>query len=261
MDSIYQVKDLTFSYPSGDRKVLDGASLTLNRGEVLCILGPNGAGKTTLLNCMAGLLKPDSGSISLCGKDLAEMKAKEIAALVGYVPQMHTPSFDYTVLDFVLMGRAPATGTFSRPTAEDEESCMEGLRSMGLAHLAHRSYLNLSGGERQQLLIVRAIVQKPEAILFDEPTAHLDYGNQHRVLRRIREMAEEGFSVVITTHNPDHALLLGGKAAIVRFDGKILQGDSSDILTEELLRDVYGIDLQLKYMEELGRTVCLVPEL
>ncbi|MCI7146417.1 MAG: ABC transporter ATP-binding protein [Clostridiales bacterium] len=258
---IYEVKDLTFSYPSDRRKVLNGASLSLGKGEVLCILGPNGAGKTTLLNCMAGLLSPDSGEVFLCDRNMREMKEKEIARLVGYVPQLHTPSFDYSAIDFVLMGRAPKTGTFSRPTEEDEEICMSVLTSMGLEYLADKSYLNISGGERQQLLIARAIVQEPEVVLFDEPTAHLDFGNQHRVLRRIRRMAEEGFSVIMTTHNPDHALLLGGKAAIVSRDGTIFQGDCEEIVTEKNLREVYDIDLKLMYIEELGRKVCLVPEL
>lgn len=258
---IYEVDNLTFSYPSGDRKVLDGASLKLDKGEILCILGPNGAGKTTLLNCMAGLLKPEGGSIRLCDRDLSDMKEKEIARLVGYVPQLHTPSFDYRVLDFVLMGRAPQTGTFSRPSAEDEKLCMSVLESMGLEGLAEKSYLNISGGERQQLLIARAIVQEPEVVLFDEPTAHLDFGNQHRVLKRVRKMAEEGFSVIMTTHNPDHALLLGGKAAIVSRDGTITQGLCEEIVTEENLEKVYGIDLKLMNVEELGRKACLVPEL
>ena len=159
------------------------------------------------------------------------------------------------------MGRAPKTGTFSRPSAADEALCMDVLKSMGIDHLAEKSYLNLSGGERQQLLIARAIVQEPEVILFDEPTAHLDFGNQQRVLKRVRQMAEDGFSVVITTHNPDHALLLGDQAAIVTRDGKVLQGTSEEILTEEMLKEVYGIDLKLTYIEELGRKACLVPEL
>lgn len=256
---IYEVKNLTFSYGNDERKVLDNASLTLSEGEVLCILGPNGAGKTTLLNCMAGLLKPQSGSINLCGKSLEEMSSKEIAKSVGYVPQLHTPSFDYRVLDFVLMGVAPHTGVFSRPSQEDEQFCLDVLKSMKLEHLAHKSYMEISGGERQQLLIARAIVQRPKAILFDEPTAHLDYGNQHRVLKRVRQMADEGYSVIITTHNPDHALLLGDKAAVVDKYGKITQGDSKDILTEENLCRVYDTEIKLMWIEELGRTACLVP--
>lgn len=258
---IYEVKDLTFSYGNEGRKVLDKASLELREGEILCILGPNGAGKTTLLNCMAGLLKPQSGSIELCGTPLGKMSAKEVAANVGYVPQMHTPSFNYRVLDFVLMGAAPHTGMFSRPSKEDEDACLEVLRSMKLEHIAEKSYLEISGGERQQLLIARAIIQKPKAILFDEPTAHLDYGNQHRVLKRVRQMADDGYSVIITTHNPDHALLLGDKAAIVDRAGQITQGSSSEIITEERLSRVYDTEIRLMWIEELGRTACLVPGL
>lgn len=258
---VYEVNNISFGYPGYDSLVLDGASLKLGRGEILCILGPNGAGKTTLLNCMAGLLTPKSGEIKLCGRNIRTMKEKEIASLAGYVPQLHTPAFDYSVLDFVLMGRAPDTGLFSRPGKEEEQKCMDVLEGMGLAHLASKSYLDISGGERQQLLIARAIVQEPEVVLFDEPTAHLDYGNQHRVLRRIKQMAAEGYSVAITTHNPDHALLLGDQAAIVSKDGKIVQGDSSDILTEETLSEVYGMNICIRYLEELGRTACLVPGL
>ena len=260
-EKIYEVKDLTFSYSPEERKVLDSASLTLNKGDILCILGPNGAGKTTLLNCMAGLLKPESGEVLLCGQRLDGLKAKEIANLVGYVPQVHTPAFDYTVLDFVMMGRAPKTGTFGRPGKEDEQLCMDILESMGIAQLAGKSYLNISGGERQQVLIARAIAQYPVAILFDEPTAHLDYGNQHRVLNRIKQMSEEGFSVIITTHNPDHALLLGDKAAIVNKHGKIMQGQACEVITEENLREVYDIDLHLRYVEEINRVACFAPEL
>lgn len=138
---------------------------------------------------------------------------------------------------------------------------MEVLKSMKLDHLAEKSYMDISGGERQQIMIARTIVQEPKVILFDEPTAHLDYGNQHRVLKRIRKMAADGYSVIITTHNPDHALLLGDKAAIVQQNGKIIQGNSKEIITEETLCKVYDTDLKLLWVQEAGRTVCLVPEL
>ena len=258
---IYEVKNITFSYPGSDRKVLDGASLELKEGQILAILGANGAGKTTLLNCMAGLLKADSGSIKLCGHDLEDMNEKEIARLMGYVPQIHTPAFDYSVLDFVLMGRAPGMGTFSRPKLEDEKICMDVLASMEIDHLAKKSYRNISGGERQQVLIARAMVQKPEAILFDEPTAHLDFGNRQRVLERIRRMADDGYSVIITTHDPDHALLLDDQAAVVDSRGRIVQGKAREIITEERLKDIYGIDIKLENLDGLGRRVCVMPDL
>lgn len=258
---IYEVSDLIFSYETGGRKVLQGANLSLREGEILCILGPNGAGKTTLLNCMAGLLTPQAGTIRLCGEDIHGMSERQIARTVGYVPQVHTPAFDYRVLDFVMMGRTPQMGMFARPKKEDESICRGVLESMGIGGLAEKSYRNLSGGERQQVLIARAIAQRPKAVLFDEPTAHLDYGNQQRVLQRVRSMAEAGFSVVITTHNPDHALLLGDQAAIVSRQGEILQGPCEDIVTEENLRQIYGIDLYLMWVEQLGRTACLMPKL
>ena len=258
---IYEIKNLTFSYSASERKVLDSVALSLDEGEILCILGPNGAGKTTLLSCMAGLLKPELGEIELCGKSLSSMKEKNIARVVGYVPQLHTPAFDYTAFDFVLMGRAPETGMFGRPSDEDEKMVMDVLESMNLAHLANKSYMNISGGERQQLLIARAIVREPKVVLFDEPVAHLDYGNQQRVLELVKSMANKGLSVVITTHNPDHALLLGGKAAIVDRQGKIIQGNTDDILTEDALKKIYDTDLRIMWIEELGRKACLVPEL
>lgn len=173
---IYDVKELTFSYPGSDKAVLNKASLSLKRGQILSILGPNGAGKTTLLNCMAGLLTADSGRIFLCGKPMESMGKKDIARMVGYVPQVHTPAFNYQVFDFVLMGCAPRVSMFGKPGEEERKYCMQVLEEMGIAGLANRSYMEISGGERQQAMIARAIVQQPEVILFDEPTAHLDYG-------------------------------------------------------------------------------------
>lgn len=258
---IYEIRNLTFSYSTTSRIILNSVNLTVKKGDILCVLGPNGAGKTTLLNCMAGLFKPDAGTIMLGGNNLSNMKPKEIASKVGFVPQIHTPSFDYKVLDFVLMGRAPKTGTFGRPSKEDEMMCLQILKTMNLDHLIEESYLNLSGGERQQLLIARAIIQEPEIVLFDEPTAHLDYGNQHRVLKRVKAMAEEGYSVVITTHNPDHALMLNDRVAIVSKDGNIIEGSCEEIITEKNLRQIYGINLTLKYVDELGRKTCFAPNL
>jgi iron complex transport system ATP-binding protein len=205
---------------------------------------------------MAGLLTPDNGTIHICERDMKEMSKREIAFLIGYVPQTHTPAFDYQVEDFVLMGRAPKVGMLAKPTREDEEQAMKALESLGIAHLAHRSYLEISGGERQQVLIARTLAQEPKAILFDEPTAHLDYGNQHRVLQLIRKMAKAGYAIIMTTHNPDHALLLGDQAAIVEPTGSITCGPCEEIITEEKLCRIYGADVRLLYIEELERRAC-----
>lgn len=258
---IYQIENISFSYHQEKPPTLKEISFSLKKGEILSILGPNGAGKTTLLNCMAGILKPQSGTISICGTPIGDMSPRSIAEKVSYVPQTHTPAFNYSVFEFVLMGRAPKVGMFSKPQKEDEERCYEALKEMGIDHLKNSSYIEISGGERQQAMIARAIAQEPEVILFDEPTAHLDYGNQQRVLKIVKAMAEKGFAVVITTHNPDHALLLDDRVAIVDREGKLICGESRKIITEERLCQVYQTNLRLLEIGELGRIACLPPKL
>ena len=241
---IYQVSDVTFQYHTEGARVLDRVSLSVDAGEVVVLLGPNGAGKTTLLHCMMRLLKPSQGGILLDGRDLESLKPKEIASLAAFVPQSHEPSFDYSVLDFVLLGRAPRTGLFGRPGRKDEQFCLETLGELGLSELAGRSYMELSGGERQQVLIARALAQEPRILVFDEPTAHLDLGNQARVLRLIRRMADKGLGVLMTSHNPDHALMAGDRTAVLKKGGA-------------LLSEVYGTDLQLVPVPGIGLRACL----
>ncbi len=258
---IYEINNLSFSYPQAERSILNDVSLTLAEGAILSILGPNGAGKSTLLNCMAGLLKPTLGRIELCGRDMSEMAFREIAQVMGYVQQIHTPAYGYSVLHFVTMGRAPRIGMFSRPGEADKKAAWDALETLEIAHLAHKPYTEISGGEMQKAVIARAIVQEPRVILFDEPTAHLDSGNQLRVLSIILDMAERGFSVVMTTHNPDHALLLGGDVAILSRDGHLRTGACNEIITEQLLLEIYNTQLCLIPVPELSRVACIPPRL
>ena len=258
---IIEAENLNFSYSKNGKQILQDVSLSLDEGEVMSILGPNGAGKSTLLNLLATLSVPDSGTVKLCGKDTAKMKPKEVASILSYVPQTHTPAFSYTVFNFVLMGRAPKVGMFEKPKAEDFEIVEKVLEEVGIAELADKPYTEISGGERQQATIARALVQEPKAILFDEPTAHLDYGNQLKTLRVINSLREKGYAVIITTHNPDHAIMLGGTTAILDRTGHLTVGDSEKILTEETLKGVYGTNLRLTYLENVGRYVCIPPNL
>jgi len=258
---IYEIKDITFHYFSSPRKILDRLCLSVEEGQILTILGPNGAGKSTLLNCMAGLLKPDSGEIYLCGQKMSGMSFRDIARNVGYVQQTHTPAFAYTVLHFVTMGCAPRIGLFGKPKEEDQEAAWNALEILGITHLATKPYTEISGGERQQAMIARAIVQEPKVILFDEPTAHLDYGNQLRVLRLIKNMAVRGYSVVMTTHNPDHAMLLGGTVAVLDKAGRLVSGLCTEIITEERLEAIYNTRLHLLPVPQLERLACIPPKL
>lgn len=258
---LLEVEKVRFRYPTGTADVLNDVSLTLGQGEVLCILGPNGSGKSTLLDCIANLQTPSSGIIRLLGRDIQSMQPQEFAGLMGYVPQIHIPAFGYTVLDFVTMGRAPKIGVFQKPQKEDVQVAYDSLKQIGIFHLANKPYTEISGGERQLAIIARAVCQQPRIILFDEPTAHLDYGNQHRILRLIRSMTDAGYAVVITTHNPDHALLLHGRVAVLDSEGKIRFGKSDEIISEEQLRALYRIQLRLLDIPEAGRTVCVSPRL
>ena len=258
---IYELRDLHFAYRPGAPEVLQGVSLDLEEGRLLTILGCNGSGKSTLFGCMLGLLKPQSGQISLCGEDLTKLSPRAIASRVGYVPQSHTPAFDYTVFEFVLMGCAARIGLLSHPGAAERRAAEEAIARMGLEKLRDRPYTELSGGERQQVTIARAIAAQPRAILFDEPTSHLDFGNQVKVLRVIRELSADGYAVVVTTHDPNHALLLGGQTALFTGKGQVEVGAPETLLTEERLTALYGAELKLRYMDELERSVCLYPKL
>ena len=254
-----EIKGLFFSY--GDKKVLHDVALSIEEAETLSILGPNGAGKTTFLNIIAGLSKPDAGSIVYDGKPSGQLNLRQMALLMGYVPQMIVPAFDFSVIDYVVTGLAPHLGTFSRPGKAHYERAMQAITDMGIAHLAETSYRQISGGERQQVSIARVLAQKPAYILMDEPTSHLDYGNQLRVLRIIKRLSANGFGIVLTTHNPDQALLLGGKTAMINRRGELRYGNSQDLIDEGALSELYDVPLHITSEKLTGRKICYMPDL
>lgn len=252
-------RHISYSYTS-EREILNDISFDFKSGEIVSILGPNGAGKTTFLNCLANLVPLDKGEILIDGKDIRKIHPREVAKVIGYVPQIIVPSFDFSVLEYVVTGCAPHMGTLSRPKQEHYDIAMEEIRRMGIEKLWNRSYSQISGGERQQVSIARALAQRPAFILMDEPTAHLDYGNQIKVLKTVRSLKEEGYGVILTTHNPDHALLLQDQVAILDQAGILRTGLSTDILKEQDLSALYGTELCLFYEERLKREVCAAPQ-
>lgn len=254
---ILEVKNLGFHY-NNNRKVFSDVNFSLNNGEVLSILGTNGAGKSTLLNCIANLFVPTEGEIILDGKPMARMNPRDVAQMIGYVPQIHTPTYAYTVLEFTVMGRTPYIGAFTTPSASDYRIAKDALDRIGIAHLQNKSYTEISGGERQQVTIARAIAQKAKLILLDEPTAHLDYGNQYRIVQMIKELAGEGYALMMTTHNPEHAIILNGKVAILDRQGTLGVGKAADTLNSEVLSGLYGLPIKTLYDEDAKRNVCIV---
>jgi iron complex transport system ATP-binding protein len=238
-----EARGLTFSY--GRRRVLDGVSFVARRGEMLCVLGPNGVGKSTLFSCMLGLNAPSDGSVLVGGEPVNRIRPRELARRLAFVPQSHAPTFNYSVFDIVLMGTTARVGGLSTPGAEQLRSASEAMERVGISHLSGRGYTRISGGERQLALIARALAQRAEIIIMDEPTANLDYGNQLRVLECIRELSRAGLAVIQSTHNPDHAFMFAD-SVLALLDGRVAAfGRPEDAMTEELISSLYGISVRI----------------
>lgn len=260
MNDFLSVEAIAFGYRPG-RPVFTDLSFALRRGELFTILGPNGAGKSTLLNCITAVRPPQSGRIVLDGDDIGHLPPRTRARRVAYVPQTSSVSYAYTVLDYVLMGRAPHLGLLQQPGEHDRVRAWEALVLLGIEAIADRLCTEISGGQRQLASIAKAVVQDPELIVFDEPTAALDHGNQARVLALLKDLSERGFGIISTTHNPNHAILLGGSAGVLTRTGRFHTGVVSEVIHEDLLGEVYETDLRVVYVHELGRAVCETPTL
>lgn len=252
---LYDIKNLCFSYRE-NKQILDNISLEINEGELLCVLGKNGSGKTTFFNCMLGLLKNYQGNIYLNNADIKGLNERSIAKLVSYVPQNPNSIFGYTVLDYVLMGLASNIGIFSKPSKNDYQKALDALKQMDILDYSERMFNELSGGEKQQVTIARAIVSDPKIIFFDEPTAHLDYVNQIKVLKMIKELSNKGFAVVFSTHDPNHALILNSNVALFDGKGHIEKGTCEKLITEKKLNKIYDSNIKITYVDKVKRKVC-----
>lgn len=238
------VSNLSFSY--GNQLVLDDISFTAKENQLLSILGPNGAGKSTLLQCMLGLLKGYKGKVLLNGIDIKGIGTREMAKLAAYVPQSHYPAFNFSVLDMVLMGTTVQISSISSPGEKQIGLAERALEKLGIYHLKNRGYTQISGGERQLVLMARALVQEAKILILDEPTANLDYGNQIRVLTQIKALAKEGYTILQSTHNPDQAFMFSDTVMVMK-SGKVLAlGTPNDIFTEELIKNLYGVEVEMK---------------
>lgn len=248
--SILAAENLAFGYPG--RRVGQRVSLGVNAGEVVALLGPNGGGKTTLLKTLIGLLKPQGGHVFLEGKPLTDFPVNERAQRIGYVPQAHAGAFAFSVLDVVLMGRTAHQGLFASPSAADRGLAAAKLAELGIAHLASQPYTMISGGERQLVLIARALAQAPRVIVLDEPTASLDFGNQGKVLRQIAELRSRGLAVLFTTHDPNHALRHADRVALLARGALLAEGLPGEILTASNLAALYGAEIHMLHGEKAG---------
>jgi len=255
-EAVISIHNLAFAYDGDHQRVLDGLTMDLPAASITAILGPNGAGKTTLIHILLGLLKPYEGVISVAGKDLALYTRRELSRKIAFVPQSEYTAFDFSVLEYVLMGRAPHIRMLQLPSKEDLNHALEHIDALGLTHLAKRSILELSGGERQLVLIARALAQEPKLLLLDEPTTHLDLSNKGRILATLTELATRGVTVVFTTHDPEAAASTAGYLVLMK-EGRILSsGPLDSILTAEGLSEAYGIPVRVVRVD--GQPVILL---
>lgn len=254
-----QVAGVHFAYTSY-APVLKGVTFDVHRGEMITLLGPNGAGKSTLLNCMMNLLSPQQGHVSIKGRPVSSMSQKEIAQLVAYVPQHVDVAFAYTVRDYVVMGRAPFIKMCTSPSKEDYALVDRALERLEIEDLRNRVYCELSGGQRQLVDVARALVQGPHLIMFDEPTSALDYGNQVRVLELVHALSrDEGYAIIMTTHNPDHPILLESSVCLLDRKGVLRKGSVDEIMQEDILASVYDAPLIIRDVQDARRRVCITP--
>lgn len=216
---VVSVEHVAFGYVPG-RLVLKDVSFELAAGEVLMVLGANGCGKSTLMRLLLGQARPGAGRIRLLGRDVSAMSPRDLARRAAMVFQDHSAPFPFTVEDVVAMGRTPHLGPLGNPSREDRAICAEALDAVGLSHLVAEAYTRLSGGERQMVLIARALAQGTELVMMDEPTSHLDYRNSAMVITMAHRLtAQQGKAVIMITHSPDQALYFPSKAALMRDGG------------------------------------------
>jgi len=241
-----EVKGLYFRHPNMANWVLEDLNLKVEAGEITTILGPNGAGKTTLFRCILGLWSPQKGSI-VCGTfDLSRMTPSGRARLCAFVPQDHVPPFAYPIKEVVLMGRTPYVPIFSTPSRVDRRCAEEAMEKMGIGHLGNRAYTNLSGGERQLVLLARALAQETPVLLLDEPTAHLDYRNQVEILRRVRQIVRDRrLTVLMTMHDPNLTLQFSDSVALMKAGRMVVKGPPREVMTSENLSFLYELPLKI----------------
>ena len=238
--SIIEVKNISFSYVK-NKPVIKDLSLNIEEGTLTAILGKNGSGKSTLLDSLLGFNEIESGEIIIDSSNLNDLSSKEIAKKVAYIQQNITVNIDYTVKEFISFGRNPYLGINGRLKDEDWNIIYSDAEKCGITHLLDKDINKISGGEKQLVCICRALIQETKILIFDEPTASLDFGNQYKVLDLMKSLVEEGKTIIFTTHNPNQVIEAKTNVIIID-DGNVLTYGDSSIINEDVLKKIYGMD-------------------
>jgi iron complex transport system ATP-binding protein len=235
------------SYGRGNRTILSDVSLELRAGTVTALLGPNGAGKTTLLDVCVGWKKPASGSVTLEGSALANLSSRERGEIVSLVPQRENIRFDFSCLEYVLLGRSPYLPPLGSPGQKDISIAKDALAAAGIPHLQNRLVTEVSGGEYQLMLIARSLAQQTKLMLLDEPTSQLDPAHRIAVLRVLNKLSKRGMTVLLTSHSPETASLIADEICLLRGGRLAFRGPPHEVLQRENLESVYGVAFEISW--------------
>ncbi len=236
---------LALAEERGSVAVPAGIHLDVESGTVTAILGPNGAGKTTLLHLALGWLRPENGRVLVDGRPLTSRSRRDLGMTIALVPQIERTPFALSVLDYVLLGRAPHLAPLAMPSTRDERIATEAIDEVGLADLRKRPLTTLSGGERQRAMLARAFAQDPRILLMDEPTAHLDVGHKAALAAVLRRRVANGLTVLLTTHEPDVAAALASRLVLMRGGQIRRMGPVPEVFNAIDLSATYGVPIRI----------------
>ena len=247
-EPVFIADNISFAY--GQRIVLNNISFYLNKGSLCGLLGPNGSGKSTLFRCCMQFLKASQGKMSIWNKNLSSISIKELSKIIAYVPQGESTTFDFRVRDVVEMGRTPYRSLFGI-SQKDKEAVHKAMHTLGVEELADKYYKNLSGGQKQMVLIARALAQETPLIFLDEPTAALDFHNQIMVWNALKNLTRHGTTIMVCCHDPNHILWFCDHVLCLK-DGKlIVSGHPNKTLTNHTLKHLFGNSCVISFMDNI----------
>lgn len=253
-----EVNNISFDY--GRKKILSDLTVQITEGEFFGIIGPNGAGKTTLLKIIAGLLRPVQGQVELFSKKLSQISINERAKILSYVPQENFFYFDFTVLDIVLLGRHPYLKPMERAKKHDIDKAIDALRFTDALEFKDRNIMELSSGERQRVVLARALASEPKILLLDEPTSYLDITHQVEIIKILKKLNQEGITIVFLSHDINLTSLVCNRLLLLS-DGKMVACDIPEkIIKQDLIKDVYKITPHIISHPESKKPHIILPE-
>ena len=247
------LEGVTFSWPGSSRPLFSELDLAVPAGETCCLIGPNGSGKTTLLELILGWRRPVAGMVYSEGRPLAEVPARERGRTMALVPQEERLPFSYSVLEYVLLGRAPYLSPLASPGRSDVELAGAVLERVGISDLTERPVPELSGGERRLVLVARALLQRPRVLLLDEPSNHLDPANRERVIGILADLKASGITLLMSSHEPDMVTRLADRTVLLHAGRAPEIGSPDEMLVSEKLSGLYGVEARV--VESEGRRI------